>query len=579
MNNTAANLEQPITLLIIDDDAIDRKSIRRALMSSQRPIFIIEAQTGEEGLSQFDKHEVDVLLIDYRLPDIDGLALIKKLLMRKATDATIIMVSQHEDEILSLNALNVGAHDFILKSEVNSGRLNRTISQAQHRQLLEGVVREKNNALEWLAKRDSLTQLINRYTFEKTLKDACDRVLFTASNIALFFIDLDNFKKVNDFLGHTVGDKLLQTVAAKLASVVNEGDCLARLGGDEFVILAQCINDEKQTQIIANKVIDALSEPLQVGNHNFSVTASIGVSILGTFAATPETMMKCADIAMYKAKQTGRNKVCLYNHLLHQETQRKNLLEQDIHQALSLNQFVVHYQPQICTQTQKVKGVEALVRWQHPTEGLLKPYSFLELAEELNLIGNIGQWVLHTASHQLKHWQRQYHLNDDELTMSVNLSTFQLQDINLLNLVSDVLTSCDLSPSCLELEITESSIIHSPENIVGRLIELTQKGIKLSLDDFGTGYSSIKHLHLFPINSLKVDKSFIAAYEQKRSQDKVLEAMIKFAKYLGLSVIAEGVETAEQLAFCQAQGCDLIQGYFYSKPISAHDFESQYLVK
>jgi diguanylate cyclase (GGDEF)-like protein len=579
MNNTAANLEQPITLLIIDDDYIDRKSIRRALMSSQRPIFIIEAQTGEEGIHQFDNNMVDVLFIDYRLPDIDGLTLIKKLLMRKKTDATIIMVSQHEDEILSLNALNAGAHDFILKTEVNADRLHRTIRQAQHRQFLERVVREKNNALEWLAKRDSLTQLINRYTFEKTLKDACDRVLFTASNIALFFIDLDNFKKVNDFLGHTVGDKLLQTVAAKLTSVVKEGDCLARLGGDEFVILAQGINDEKQTKIIANNVIQALSSPLQVGNHCFSVTASIGVSMLGQFADSPETMMKCADIAMYKAKQTGRNKVCLYNGSLHQETQRKALLEQDINQALALNQFVVHYQPQICAKTQKVKGVEALVRWQHPTQGMLSPIMFLELAEELNLIGDIGQWVLNTACHQLKHWQRQYHLNDDQLSMSVNLSTFQLQDINLLNLVSDVLASCDLSPSCLELEITESSIIHSPENIVERLNELTQQGIKLSLDDFGTGYSSIKHLHLFPIHSLKVDKSFIAAYKQKQSQDKVLEAMIKFAKYLGLSVIAEGVETTEQLAFCQAQGCDLIQGYHYSKPINAMDFEVKYLVK
>lgn len=184
---------------------------------------------------------------------------------------------------------------------------------------------------------------------------------------------------------------------------------------------------------------------------------------------------------------------------LHQETQRKALLEQDINLALALNQFTVHYQPQICAKTQKVKGVEALVRWQHPTQGMLSPIMFLELAEELNLIGDIGQWVLNTACHQLKHWQRQYHLNDDQLSMSVNLSTFQLQDINLLNLVSDVLASCDLSPSCLELEITESSIIHSPENIVERLHALTQQGVKLSLDDFGTGYSSIKHLHLFPI--------------------------------------------------------------------------------
>ncbi|UJL41303.1 diguanylate cyclase [Shewanella vesiculosa] len=259
MNNVAANQELPITLLIIDDDLVDRKSIRRALMSSHRPIIIIEAKTGEEGIAQFENNIVDVLLIDYRLPDIDGLALIKVLLARKKTDATIIMVSQHEDEILSLNALNVGAHDFLLKTEVNSERLMRTIRQAQHRQFLEGVVREKNNALEWLANRDSLTQLINRYTFEKTLKDACTRVLFTGDNIALLFIDLDNFKKVNDTLGHFTGDKLLQNVATRLASVIKDGDCLARLGGDEFVILANNIDSEQQTFAIATQVIDALT--------------------------------------------------------------------------------------------------------------------------------------------------------------------------------------------------------------------------------------------------------------------------------------------------------------------------------
>ncbi|MBB1317453.1 EAL domain-containing protein [Shewanella sp. SR43-4] len=577
MNNVAANQELPITLLIIDDDLVDRKSIRRALMSSHRPIIIIEAKTGAEGIAQFENNIVDVLLIDYRLPDIDGLALIKVLLARKKTDATIIMVSQHEDEILSLNALNVGAHDFLLKTEVNSERLMRTIRQAQHRQFLEGVVREKNNALEWLANRDSLTQLINRYTFEKTLKDACTRVLFTGDNIALLFIDLDNFKKVNDTLGHFTGDKLLQNVATRLASVIKDGDCLARLGGDEFVILANNIDSEQQTFAIATQVIDALTPPLQVGNTAFSITASIGISMLGEFASSPEAMMKCADIAMYKAKQNGRNHFCLYTDILHQETQSNAILEEEMSYALQLEQFVVYYQPQICTKTKKVKGVEALIRWDHPTRGVLAPGVFLDMAEELNLISEIGQWVLQTACNQLKQWQLQYNLLDEELTISVNLSALQLQDVRLLSLVSHALESSQLSPCCLELEITESSIIHSPENIVERLHELTRKNVKLALDDFGTGYSSIKHLHLFPIHSLKVDKSFIAAYKQKKSQDKVLEAMINFAKYLGLCVIAEGVETAEQLDFCQSQGCDLIQGYYYSKPICAADFEAKYL--
>lgn len=576
MINVAANLDAPITLLIVDDDLIDRKSIKRALMSCHRPITILEAVTGEEGIKKFDENAVDVLLIDYRLPDIDGLALIKLIVSRKKTDTAIIMVSQQEDELLSLNALNVGAHDFLLKTEVSSDRLIRTIRQAEHRHFLECLVNEKNAAIEWLAKRDCLTQLINRYTFEKTLKAACDEVLFSRKSFALFFIDLDDFKKVNDTLGHTTGDKLLQQVAARLASAIGESDCLARLGGDEFVILVHDITARSEISVIANKIIQVLSKPIDVGSTIFSITASVGITLYGEFATSPEALMKCADIAMYKAKRNGRNNFFIYCDELHHETQQKNLLEKEIKFALQNDQFLVYYQPQICPSNNKVKGMEALVRWDHPSRGILGPSEFLSIAEELNLIGSIGEWVLKTACIQLKSWQVKYGLADNDMSISVNLSSLQLQDMNLIESVSRIVSESGLSSHCLELEITESSIIHSPETIATRLHQLDEMKIKLALDDFGTGYSSIEHLHLFPIHSLKIDKSFIFAYKQKRAQDRVLQAMIKFAKYLGLSVIAEGVETDEQLDFCLSQGCDLVQGYYYSKPICALEFETKY---
>ncbi|WP_191601819.1 GGDEF domain-containing response regulator [Marinomonas algicola] len=577
MNNTDKSM-MPITLLIVDDDDIDREAIKRALRFTQRPLEIIEANTGRQGINQFQENKIDVLLIDYRLPDIDGFSVIRAL-KQSENVCTIIMVSQHEDEVVSAQAITVGAHDFLLKSEVNAERLNRAIHQAQHRHILENELRQKTKSLKSLAQTDYLTGLINRRSFEQILQESYVETHYSASTLAVLFIDLDHFKKINDSLGHSVGDKLLKKVAKRFKDSISKELLLARLGGDEFVILSQNIQTETEAIDIAQCIINCLQSPFIINSIAFDLSASIGISILGLCASTPEELMKCADIAMYKSKSHGRNQYRLYSDQMHAEAQNKQQLENELKSALKQNQFKVYYQPQINSGTNTVEGVEALVRWDHPQRGILSPAFFLELAEEMNLINEIGEWVLLTACTQLNQWHQDYELSPNELSVSVNLSALQLQDIRLLESVSSTLRKSGLDPCSLELEITESSIIHSPERIVGRLLELTQKNIKLSLDDFGTGYSSIQHLHLFPIHTLKIDKGFIAAHKQKSSQDQVLIAMIQFARTLGLKVIAEGVETKEQLQFCNDNKCDLIQGYYYSKPIPALEFEARFLKK
>ncbi|MCZ2721942.1 EAL domain-containing protein [Marinomonas sp. 15G1-11] len=578
MNDINHNDIKPLSLLIVDDDDIDRESIKRALRNSHRPLNIIEANTGRKGINQFEEQQIDVLLIDYRLPDIDGFSVIRAL-QEKENVCTIIMVSQHEDEAISSQALTIGAHDFLLKSEVNAERLTRTIYQAQHRYILEKELRDKTHSLKNLAQTDFLTGLINRRAFEHILQQSYIESEITSGTVAVLFIDLDHFKNINDSLGHSVGDKVLRKVAVRFKSALDKSQLLARLGGDEFVVLATDIKSDEQAKNIARNIIKSLHTPILVNSIAFDLSASIGISILGLCASTPEELMKSADIAMYKAKENGRSQYRLYSHRMHEEAEDKLQLEYELKNALKLNQFEVYYQPQINSKTNQVEGVEALIRWNHPKKGVLSPYVFLKLAEEMNLISDIGEWVLLTACSQLYKWQQTYGLSPNELSVSVNLSALQLQDIRLLESVCSTLDKSGLDPSSLELEITESSIILSPERIVDRLLKLTQKNIKLSLDDFGTGYSSIQHLHLFPIHTLKIDKEFIAACQQKISQDKVLIAMIQFARTLGLKVIAEGVETQEQLNFCDENQCDLIQGYFYSKPIPASEFEARFLIK
>ena len=573
-----ATASVPMRLLLVDDDELDRMTIARALRQSGLAVAITEAFTAADGLRLAGAGDFDAILLDYSLPDQNGLALLQALRATHADRAAIIMLTRHEDDTLAAQCIDGGAQDFLLKDEVNGRRLSRAIRQAQQIHAMGEQLRASNERLRKLAEHDRLTGLANRYSFEVALHLAVARAQRKDSRIAVMLLDLDNFKNVNDTLGHDVGDLLLQAVAGRLASAVRGSDLVARLGGDEFVVLAQDLDRDAQANLLAERLLGSLQAPILAGGVELRVTTSIGVAVFEHADINTMDMMKCADIAMYRAKSDGRNQIHFYSSKLHEAVQRRSATERDLRLALGRGQFELYYQAQVAAVSRRVVGVEALLRWRHPERGLLLPGEFLAVAEEMDLMESIGAWVLHTACQQLGRWRAALPAAEP-LLIAVNLSALQMGGGQLVGTVERALADSGLPGECLELEITESVLIDDPIQTAAVLDQLAQRGVRLSLDDFGTGYSSMQHLKLFPIHVLKIDRAFVCAIGQDRKDERLFDALVRFAKTLGLTVVAEGVETLEQAAFCRQVGCDRLQGYHYATPLPAGEFEHRFLAK
>lgn len=568
-----------LKVLCIDDDEIDRISIARTLKQTEIAVQLVQTATAADGLAAAAAQHFDIILLDFHLPDRDGLAVLKTLREDVDRHATVIMLSRREDDALVQQAIDAGAQDFLLKDEVTPRRLVRAMRQSQYRSRLEDALSRIRENLRELAEQDALTGLANRYDFERVLALAVARGRRDGSRLAVLLLDVDNFKTVNDTFGHAVGDQLLVEVARRLGSVVRDSDMLARLGGDEFVILAQNMERDEQATLLAKRIIACFAEPMVLGEIQWTVTTSIGIAVFGDYTNNPSDLMRCADIAMYRAKQGGRNQSRFYSEQLHLAVQQQAALERDLRKALASQQLHVYYQAQVHAHDGSLGGLEALVRWEHPTMGTLAPGVFLPMAEELGLMREIGQWVLHQSCLQLQDWRSRICLDGVRLAVAVNLSAVELQGNDLPDKLQAALSDSGLPAACLELEITESVLIRDPEITATMLKKVAALGVQLALDDFGTGYSSFEHLQLFPIHSLKIDRRFVDGIGQGAVPERLLTAMIRFARTLNLNVVAEGIETAEQAQFCNAHGCDLLQGYYFSRPVPAAQFEAQFLAK
>lgn len=568
-----------LQILIIDDDELDRRSVIRAMKQVPVSVNIVEAKNALDGLLKAKAIAFDVILLDYHLPDRDGIEVLKSLRLDKAHHTAIIMLTHQEDITLAEQAIEAGAQDFLLKEEVNARRLLRALHQARHRHKLETELNRSYDQLRELAEHDALTGLANRYDFERALEFAVSRAKRENlhGKLGVLLLDLDRFKNVNDTYGHAIGDQLLIKVARRLGATTRGSDLLARLGGDEFVVLVQDMERVDQAILLATRIVDAFKKPILLDGLEWDVTMSIGIAVFGSCASDATELMKCADIAMYRAKQEGRNQSHFYSDQLHQAVRHRMHLERDLRYALKNDQLKVYYQAKINALDGSLDGMEALLRWHHPQEGVLAPGTFLPMAEELGLMFEIDQWVMRTACTQLQQWRNMPSLNAQHLSVAVNVSSIQLQGDNLLSTVDSALATSGLDPVWLELEITENALIRDPEHVASILLKLAARKLKLSLDDFGTGYSSFSHLKNFPIHIIKIDQTFVAGIGRGASQERLLAAMIAFAKTLELTLVAEGVETAEQARFCTDRGCELLQGYYYSRPISAEQFEINFL--
>jgi diguanylate cyclase (GGDEF)-like protein len=419
------------------------------------------------------------------------------------------------------------------------------------------------------AEHDPLTGLPNRLLLNDRINQAIALAHRNSGMVAILFLDLDGFKHVNDSLGHSIGDKLLRSVAKRLLTCVRSPDTVSRNGGDEFIIVLQEMEQPNQAAITASRVLKALANPHNVGGLELHVTASVGVSIYPDDGRDAETLIKNADTAMYQAKASGRKTFQFFKPEMNVDAVERQTIERDLRHALENREFALHYQPKVNLRTGAVVGVEALIRWAHPTRGPLLPSKFIAVAEETGLILPIGTWVLREACMQAKSWK------DAGLsagTMAVNVSAVQLRDEGFLADLLSVLRDTGMDPHSLELEITESVLMNNIEDSVSILKAVRDIGMSVAVDDFGTGYSSLSYLRRFPLDSLKIDRSFLHKIHVAPDDSIIISAIIAMGRNIGLRVIAEGVETAEELAFLKANDCDEAQGYFFNRPAPAEEF-------
>lgn len=567
------NIEkQQIKILLVEDDEDDYVMTRDMLSEIEGASYSLDwAPTYNAALETINRNEHDVCLFDYRLGEHNGIELLHEA-VKNGCKLPIIMLTGQGDHEVDIKAMKAGAADYLIKGKIDASVLEHSIRYAIERKKAEEKIL-------FLAYYDSLTSLPNRVLF----KDRLNQTLLIAQRhqriLAILFLDLDNFKRINDTLGHPAGDELLKQVADRLSNYIRKSDSIsrystdefsavvARLGGDEFTILLTEIAQVHDTIKVAQRILDAIAQPFDIEGQEVFITASIGIAIYPIDGEDVDSLLKNCDTAMYHAKNEGRNNYKFYEQSLNKTALDILALENNLRKALDKQEFRVYYQPRIDIRTRNVVGFEALIRWRHSQKGIIPPSEFIPIAEETGLIIPIGEWVLNEACKQNKTWQA---AGFAPVFISVNLSGKQFKQQNLIKVIDHAMSEVRLDPKYLELEITES-IIQDTKSTADILRELRNLGLKIAVDDFGTGYSSLSYLRRFPLDTLKIDRSFVKDIAKDPDSEAIVKAIIAMAHCLKLKVIAEGVETEEQLKFLSDEGCDEFQGYLISPPLPADE--------
>ena len=537
-----------------------RMLLRKALEADGYEV--VEAHDGLQALRIFSDTAPDIVLIDAAMPSLDGFEACSKLRTApRGSDTPVLMVTALNDDESMERAFSAGATDYITKP------VHWTILRQRVRRMVNERRAEKR--INFLAYHDALTGLANRTLFMERLEQALTVSSRRSCKLALLFLDLDGFKLVNDTLGHDAGDLLLKIVASRLDRCLRENDTVARLGGDEFTIVLQGIEHNGQPSAAAVRVLDALAHPVSVKNREIFVGASIGIAMYPTDGRDAVTLLKNADTAMYRAKEHGRNTYQFYTPDMGTQVLVRMSLESSIRRALEKDEFTIHYQPMVDLGSGALVCAEALVRWQHSELGLVPPAQFIALAEETGLINPLGKWVLRSACACAKQWQSD---RERPLRLAVNLSGKQFGDHRLVASIQEVLAETGLDPTLLELEITENTVMQNTDNAVSMISELKRLGIHVSVDDFGTGYSSLSYLKRLPLDALKIDRSFVGNVPADPDDSAIVKAIVAMAHSLRLGVVAEGVETADQIRFLREQSCDIVQGYYLGRPMPQDQF-------
>jgi diguanylate cyclase (GGDEF)-like protein len=577
-------------------DVLEANLFGETVAATARPNFEIDsAHQGQEGVAMAHQALVEgrpyaMAFVDMRMPPgWDGLKTIERL-WATDPDVQVVICSAHTDYDWTEVVERLGHSDKLLVlrkpaepievlqcATALSRKWENDRLVKDHVLRLEEVITARTRGLEaanqqlrHLATHDALTGLPNRVLLDDRLQQAIAHAGRDMRSFAVLVCDLDRFKLINDSLGHRAGDELLQEVARRLNAVVRTADTVARFGGDEFVLIGTSIADDLEAADLAARVMNVLQAPVRIAAIDIHTSPSIGIALYPDDGESVQALLAHADAAMYCAKQNGRGNFRRYVTGMHAGTEERVQLESDLHNAVTENQFQLYYQPKVDTQTGEVRSAEALIRWVHPSRGVVPPAEFIPLAEECGLIGAIGGWVVREACRQARAWQID---GVPALRVSVNLSASQFRDSGLVDSIRRALDDAGLEARYLEVELTESAVMSDPEQSITILEQLSVMGVLVSVDDFGTGYSSMSYLRRFPIDKLKIDRVFINEIVSRPEDASIVRAIVSLAHSLRLKVVAEGVETPAQLDFLRTTGCDEYQGYHFSRPLPAAEFE------
>ena len=558
------------SILMVDDEPINMEVVQAYLEDAGYSNFITTSDS-TCAMDIIRQKKPDVILLDLVMPEVTGFDILEQLQSDESLAyIPVIVLTSSDDSETKLQCLQFGAADFLAKPVDSSELVLR----------LRNTVRAKAYQ-DHLVYYDSLTGLPNRRRFAELLELALDHAERTGEGGAILHMDLDHFKKINDTLGHSAGDELLKQASQRLERRIRDGDSLgrlydigervsmSRLGGDEFTILLPDMGHEQSAAYLARRILDAMTVPFEINGNELFVTPSIGISIFPEDGKDVDTLLKHADIAMYQAKQHGRNGFEFYSSEMNARSLEQLNMEAGLRTALDSNELQLYYQPKLDVMNGGIVGAEALLRWEHPEMGMVSPVDFIPLAEETGMIVPIGARVLKMACRQARAWQDAGY---GSLQMAVNVSIRQLQDSKLVKTVQAALEESGLQPQDLTIELTENMLMENAEDSFDKLQQLKGLGVKISIDDFGTGYSSLAYLQKFTIDELKIDRSFIQQIEAGTDKAPIVEAVVAMARSLNLAIVAEGVETCAQLEYLQKKECDVYQGFLFSKPVPADEF-------
>ncbi len=509
---------------------------------------------------------------DYKLGEIRGLLNIKI----KERDFFAAMYSDFIETLISTILLSIIfliiIYVLIQKMHAKEEQYTKQLETDIATKTYE--IKKQKDILFDQAHHDALTGLPNRVLFNDRLEHGIEQAKRHKTEIALFFIDLDHFKQINDSLGHQVGDKMLVAVTERLKAKIRKEDTLARLGGDEFTIIIEDMKEIQDVSHLAQKILEVLTQPVHIEGHTLYISCSIGISLYPQDDTDANNLIKYADAAMYKAKEEGRNNFQFYSSEMTALALERVVMETNLRQALKNEEFILYYQSQVDANSGKLTGVEALIRWQHPALGLVSPMKFIALAEETGLIVEIDRWVMKTAMKQVTKW---YQEGLAPSVLAINLSMRELRSNDFIEILQETMSDIGFKPEWLELEVTERQVMINPEEAISKLELISQMGIKIVIDDFGTGYSSLAYLKRLPVDKLKIDQSFVKGIPDDKDDIAIVKAIIALAKSLGLELIAEGVETDAQRDFLVEFGCENLQGYYYCEPMPSDEMEKKCL--